>query len=773
MPIIESREMKTVETKEFSKQLSKLSRGGGKNDLVYREAVTAIQNWKNGKSPGLKTTDNGESRIRHAIKYHLAGFFRLVTTEHDGVRILLFIGKHDDVEEWLDKHRGYEFAINASKGVKFIPATAITTLPDEPPQSVPFATGPLLDRLSPKYLDRLKLSPILLSALRTLTFEKIDDGDNWLLLNALQYESLEQQITIIETLRLLAQGLTSQAEMRIDLFTKEAVLASENPQVLLEAIDNGNASDELLDLSRFSQDELGEIYNRANYHEWMLYLHPSQSSLTTARTTGPARLVGVSGSGKTCVLVHRARTLARRYPGERILILVLNESLKYLIENLITQLCSKEEKKTIFVKRIYEYCYEVIKAIKPAAKIEARDNISGEDLGKCWSDFTKKPHAEKRMTRLEAPLSFRDVDPKAYLFDELIWIRTGFGFGERHYYLTCERTGRGLKIPKFSGKQTQNSPTTSRISFPNDARKIILGLLTDYEEYMREGGLLDEDGVALDAYEVREQIAERSNLRYRCVLVDEVQDCSTTQLAVIKSISTSETDGLYLVGDPVQKVFPRQQHLLTAGIDIRGNATILRVNYRNTRQVLEAAYQIIDAFRENCPVSQSEILRPEFAFREGPKPKLVVCENLEEQYRCVESHLGTVRAVEMGTACVATITGSDLEILDEICSRNAWSIRNLNSRSTFEEVQQSVMRAHFEDMKGHEFRFVYLLNLNDRSLLQKSIPPDERWRIAFQLYVAMTRAQDELMLFSVGKSSSIIEPLLPYVDILAPQDILT
>jgi len=188
--------------------------------------------------------------------------------------------------------------------------------------------------------------------------------------------------------------------------------------------------------------------------------------------------------------------------------------------------------------------------------------------------------------------------------------------------------------------------------------------------------------------------------------------------------------------------------------------------------VLEAAYQIIDSFRSKCPVSENEILKPEYAFREGPKPKLVICDSFQQQYDCIEEHLMTVRSVDMGTACVATITGKDLDPLTKICSKHTWNMLELSNRSTLEETQQSVMRAHFEDMKGHEFRFVYLLNLNDQSLFQKSIPLEERWRTAFQLYVAMTRAQDELLLFTVGKPSSIIEPLLPFVDKLSSNDFL-
>jgi superfamily I DNA/RNA helicase len=96
----------------------------------------------------------------------------------------------------------------------------------------------------------------------------------------------------------------------------------------------------------------------------------------------------------------------------------------------------------------------------------------------------------------------------------------------------------------------------------------------------------------------------------------------------------------------------------------------------------------------------------------------------------------------------------------------------LSSKSTLEEVQRSVVTSHFEDMKGHEFRFVYLMNLSDQDLLSKAIPKEELWRIAFQIYVAMTRAQDELWLFSVGKPSTLLEPLLPFVDHLKPADLI-
>jgi excinuclease UvrABC ATPase subunit len=46
-------------------------------------------------------------------------------------------------------------------------------------------------------------------------------------------------------------------------------------------------------------------------------------------------VTGVSGSGKTCVLIHRAIRLAHKYPDEPILVLTLNAALAALIESLV------------------------------------------------------------------------------------------------------------------------------------------------------------------------------------------------------------------------------------------------------------------------------------------------------------------------------------------------------------------------------------------------------------------------------------------------------
>ncbi len=61
----------------------------------------------------------------------------------------------------------------------------------------------------------------------------------------------------------------------------------------------------------------------ADYADWMLFPHPDQEALVDAEFRGAAKLLGVSGSGKTCVVVRRAVALAERY-GSEVLVLTFN-----------------------------------------------------------------------------------------------------------------------------------------------------------------------------------------------------------------------------------------------------------------------------------------------------------------------------------------------------------------------------------------------------------------------------------------------------------------
>jgi hypothetical protein len=777
--------MQLYEYKPFQRQVARLARQGGAADMAYREVVSAINNWRHRMPVTLARTKNGENRIPHAVKYDLHGDYRLVTVEHDHARILLFVGSHPEAERWLENNRGGQFVVNKKGQIDFtrVDAPAINTeaLQDEMPEA-PRLTGPVLRQLPNDVSDLLGLPRPVALSLGLITFELLLDDDNaWEIIHAQAYISDAQRSATIDVVNHLRHGQVKQAIARIEAYAEEATAA---PEAVVAALEAGTASDTLANLSALSDADFEQRFRNSGYTEWLLFLHPDQQKHVEASHSGPARLIGVSGSGKTCVLVHRASSLAKRYPGEKVLVLVLNESLRQLLTSLVEHLCPEQQRRQIEIMRIYDYCYKAVKTIAPKEVINAVDEISGEDLEICWRDFTNRPHAKAESQTLRASIKAMLVDPWGYLHDELIWVRTGTGgsTAERQAYLTAERRGRSLQFPMIQSGNRGPDNTRTTTGFRADARARVLSLLDFYEEYMSYGGLLDEDGVALRAHDLREHISKHPSLRARCVLVDEAQDLSTTQLGVIAQIPTADVDGLLLVGDPVQKVFPRQQHLKSAGIDIKGRASRLNTNYRNTREILDAAYPIIQAYRQRSPVPEDEILQPELACRHGPRPRLVVCTTAEEQWRCVEFLIRHLRNTDNSSICVGSPRPAirieprrrrgltppskprvDATLLD-MCVRERWPVTGIEGKVKLEALAGSVVGAKFEDMKGFEFKNVLLVDLHDRRLVSAAIPRDEHWRVAFQVYVAMTRAQEALWLFSVGPPSQLLRPLEGHVD---------
>src|SRR5690606_27164484 len=56
------------------------------------------------------------------------------------------------------------------------------------------------------------------------------------------------------------------------------------------------------------------------WEKWTIFLHPEQRQWVERDYSGPARVSGSAGTGKTIVALHRAAYLARQHPDARILL---------------------------------------------------------------------------------------------------------------------------------------------------------------------------------------------------------------------------------------------------------------------------------------------------------------------------------------------------------------------------------------------------------------------------------------------------------------------
>ncbi|MEI2638736.1 MAG: AAA family ATPase [Microthrixaceae bacterium] len=97
-------------------------------------------------------------------------------------------------------------------------------------------------------------------------------------------------------------------------------------------------------------------------------------------------------------------------------------------------------------------------------------------------------------------------------------------------------------------------------------------------------------GVALEAVE------RRSPDPYRAVLIDEAQDFTTEELRFCTRLFASddpEEQDLLVVADRAQNIFSRNFTWKGAGISVAGRSTVMRTNYRNTREILEFAHAFL------------------------------------------------------------------------------------------------------------------------------------------------------------------------------------
>ena len=298
----------------------------------------------------------------------------------------------------------------------------------------------------------------------------------------------------------------------------------------------------------------------APIEDWMIFLHPDQRPLVDRRFNGPARVRGSAGTGKTVVALHRAAALAKRFAGESsgndvpVLFTTFVRNLPPVFESLYRKLPAALEGAVEFTtvdKLARRVCVE-------ASRPPVIDPRTVE------STFAK---ACETIVKPGTPLNRARVT-RGYLREEVVSVMKGRGVASLDEYLGLERTGR-------------------RMPFAASMREQAWALREEWDRRLAEAGVLDFPDVVMLA---RDLARRRSAPMFRAAIVDESQDLTLVGLQLVRALvngpeGMDKPDGLFIVGDGAQKIYPGGFTLAQAGVDVRGNSSVLRVNYRNTRQV--------------------------------------------------------------------------------------------------------------------------------------------------------------------------------------------
>ena len=757
---------------EFREALLNLRKRGGVHQKAAEEAARMITHFDLDISEAHQVTNHGESRIKHCVKYDLPGACRLVTVQNEGVIYVLCVGDHESVDRWLDRHEGLTLSCDLNTmRVKVVHVNRVVHEWKQPDATeYTEANEPYFKRIPDFDIALLIPEPALQKQLIRL-HEGSSDEEVQEAFELVELKHSDKALVLFEMLFELKRGDIEAASMRLRLFRGEAVDLADEPELEQQAVENEINSDQLVVLNELSIAERERLLD-SQFQEWMVYLHPDQMRVAETDFERPVVLTGISGSGKTCILIHRARYLAQKYPKERIGILTLNRSLARLLRNLVDQLCVDGDGQRIEVRAFYDFFRDLLHDLGPDRYLEQLSALvpaespmqdvlrgvnrtelanevatgSGETLEDTWDDFFGTHNEDLRSWLADITRYLEDyrIDASRYLREEFTLVRSAYSAPERtQQYANFDRAGRSVPLqPKL--------------------RADVLRLLLFYEEYMLAGGVLDVLGLTQAVLPLSREIrALPPEKRFRCLLVDEFQDFSTLDLRVLQLIPAAEENGLFLTGDTVQKILVKRLKLSEVGLE-RGNAKHIQIrkNYRNSRQILKAASALANTYGKLAGNhgEEIEVLDPELAVRETSLPTALKTNHQIKKAWEVARDCMADGKTQAWTICIVT-ANPERSSVREILRFKPTDVRAEELTGDYIRNPEVMVVSTLNDVKGFEFNMVLVVGCNEGDCPAAGVPQDEVWRDALRLYVAMTRARDQVFLIYESSPSPFLESM--------------
>jgi hypothetical protein len=247
---------------------------------------------------------------------------------------------------------------------------------------------------------------------------------------------------------------------------------------------------------------------------------------------------------------------------------------------------------------------------------------------------------------------------------------------------------------------------------------------------------------------------------YGALLIDEGHDFRPEWLKLAVQMVDPETNSFLLLYDDAQSIYEakgkQKVSFKRLGIQAQGRTTVLKLNYRNTLEILSVAYEFAQEMLtptegedEDTPL----LVRPQSAGRRGPQPELIELPTFtaEVNYlvKRVQQFSGQGSAWnQIAIVCrfkwMAERIGEGFEAAQIPIE---WINQNHDSRE-FNPVASSIKMLTMHSSKGLEFPIVLIPGLG--YMPTQNISPLEEARV---LYVAMTRAIDQLVMTANQRSS--------------------
>ncbi|MCE7070940.1 UvrD-helicase domain-containing protein [Dyadobacter sp. CY327] len=465
------------------------------------------------------------------------------------------------------------------------------------------------------------------------------------------------------------------------------------------------------------------------WDKWAVFLHPDQRATVTRNFNGPARVSGSAGTGKTIVALHRAVHLAREHPQARLLLTTFSEILASALRVKLRRLVSSEPHlaERIDVEAINKVGLRLYKTAFVLENVGKNSVATPDQISNLIGQTVKETPDQK------FSLSF--------LLSEWEQVVDAWQLRTWEDYRDVKRLGRKTKLP-----ESQRAKLWSIFS------KVIVDLKAASLITLAEAFSSLTDKVSVKS-------------PYDFIVVDEAQDITVYHLRLLAALGGTRPNALFFAGDIGQRIFQQPFSWKSLGVSVQGRSKTLTVNYRTSHQIRRKADQLLNSELSDAD-GNVEIRNKTISLFNGPTPEFCGFDNQEEESTYVGQWIAKRHKDGLSPHEIGVFVRSIHEIDRAKAAVESADLPYLILDERVETISTKVAISTMHLAKGLEFKVVIVMACDD-----EVIPSQDRIDAITDfadledvynterhlLYVACTRARDQLLVTSVNPSSEFLD----------------
>lgn len=464
------------------------------------------------------------------------------------------------------------------------------------------------------------------------------------------------------------------------------------------------------------------------WDKWAVFLHPSQRQLVERDYSGPARVSGSAGTGKTVVALHRAVFLARSNPNARVLFTTFSSILANSLRIKLRRLISNEPQlaERLEICQINEIGVRLFKANISTPKIASTSEISTL-LNKASSEAL--PHKFSHN----------------FLLSEFEQVVDAWQLNAWEDYRDVKRLGRKTKLHE-------------------QQRSILWSIFSKVNEQLKNENSLT---YAAMFTKLADFISQNKIIPFEYAVVDESQDISVYHLQFLAALGGNRANALFFAGDLGQRIFQQPFSWKTLGVEIKGRAKSLYVNYRTSHQIRMQSDRLLGPEVSDVDGNTEERGGTVSVFN-GPSPSIMTLQTLKEERAAACRWIVDLTTQGIKPHEIGVIVRSSNEINRAKHAVEDTGIPFIILDEKVDTIGGRISICTMHLAKGLEFRAVVVMACDDEIIpLQErieTVTDDADLEEVYNterhlLYVACTRSRDYLLITSLYPASEFLEDM--------------